>query len=153
MDFAPSRFTGAALAEEFPEALSGKRVLLPRADLAPPTLPEALRAAGAEVYAVTLYRTLPADEGAAEMAERLAAGEVDAVTFASSSAVRNFRAALPESDLAGCLVACIGPETAKTARALGYRVDAVAEPHTVEGMVAALESAAGASESAGEPDA
>jgi uroporphyrinogen-III synthase len=34
---------------------------------------------------------------------------------------------------------CIGPVTAATARNLGLRVDAVAQEHTVEGLVAAVE--------------
>ena len=39
------------------------------------------------------------------------------------------------------LVVCIGPVTADRARASGLPVDAEADPHTIEGLVAALESA------------
>jgi uroporphyrinogen-III synthase len=36
---------------------------------------------------------------------------------------------------------CIGPVTSKEARAHGLPVHAVARPHTIEGVVAALERA------------
>ena len=36
-------------------------------------------------------------------------------------------------------VVCIGPVTAKEARAHGLTVSAVANPHTIDGVVAALE--------------
>jgi uroporphyrinogen-III synthase len=36
-------------------------------------------------------------------------------------------------------VVSIGPVTSKEARAHGFRVHAVADPHTTEGLVAALE--------------
>jgi uroporphyrinogen III methyltransferase/synthase len=62
---------------------------------------------------------------------------VDAVTFTSSSTVRGFLNAggrVPER----AAVVCIGPVTARTARELGLRVDAVAEPYTLDGLVEAL---------------
>jgi uroporphyrinogen-III synthase len=36
-------------------------------------------------------------------------------------------------------VVCIGPVTAREAREHGLRVHAVADPHTVDGLVAAVE--------------
>jgi uroporphyrinogen-III synthase len=36
-------------------------------------------------------------------------------------------------------VVCIGPVTARAARRAGLPVDALARPHTIEGLVAALE--------------
>jgi uroporphyrinogen-III synthase len=38
-------------------------------------------------------------------------------------------------------VVCIGPVTAREAREHGLRVHAVANPHTVDGLVAAVERA------------
>jgi uroporphyrinogen-III synthase len=38
-------------------------------------------------------------------------------------------------------VVCIGPVTAREARARGLTVHAVANPHTIEGLVAAVERA------------
>jgi uroporphyrinogen-III synthase len=39
------------------------------------------------------------------------------------------------------VVVCIGPVTAETARAHGLKVDAVAEEHTIDGLVRALSAA------------
>ena len=75
----------------------------------------------------------------AKAREALSQG-MDAVTFTSSSTVRNLvemlngdRAALDATS-----IACIGPTTAATARELGLRVDLVASEHTIEGLVSAL---------------
>ena len=139
--FVPDRYLGSALAEQFPEVLAGKRVFLPRAEVAPETLPQALREAGAEVDVVPVYRALAITEGADAVREQIESGALDAVTFASSSAARNFRAALPKVDLAGTLLACIGPETAATVRELGLGEPVVAEEHSAAGLVSALKAA------------
>jgi uroporphyrinogen-III synthase len=69
----------------------------------------------------------------------LVAGEIDAATFTSSSTVRNFCEILPDAVPDSLQVVCIGPVTADTARECGLRVDAVAEEHTIPGLVSALE--------------
>ena len=124
---------------------AGDRVLLPRADIAPPELALALKKAGAEVVEVTAYRTLkpgrtghPYDRDAIQ---RLKAGKIDVVTFTSSSAVRNFVeiAGIDPSTLNGLAhVACIGPVTAGTAGQLGIVPDIVASEHTAEGLANAI---------------
>jgi uroporphyrinogen-III synthase len=65
---------------------------------------------------------------------------VDAVAFTSASTVRGFVNALGASRGAPKVV-CIGPVTAAAARVVGLRPAAVARPHTIEGLVAALERA------------
>lgn len=136
-ELVPPEFTTASLAETFPEG-AGK-VLLPRADIATSELEEALRAKGWGVTRVDAYRNVPADRLPEAVDAALAEGRVDAVTFTSRSTVEGFAAlaAMPE----GVVVACIGPVTADAARAAGLRVDAVASPHTLEGLVEALEAA------------
>jgi uroporphyrinogen III methyltransferase/synthase len=69
-------------------------------------------------------------------------GEVDAITFTSASTVRGFVAA-GGTRIRGVKVVCIGPITAREARAQGFHVHAIAEPHTTDGLVAALERALG----------
>ena len=49
--------TGERLAQELAQQLRGKNVLLPRSDKADDRLPEALRALGAHVTEVVVYRT------------------------------------------------------------------------------------------------
>lgn len=65
------------------------------------------------------------------------AERIDAVTFTSASTVRGYLRAAGAAP-AGAAVVCIGPITAHAARALGLRVDAVAECYTAEGLVEAL---------------
>lgn len=134
-ELVPPEFTTAALAETFPEG-SG-RVLLPRADIAGPELEDSLREKGWRVTRVDAYRSIPADHLPEAVASALEVGRVDAVTFTSRSTVEGFTslAELPET----VVVACIGPVTAEAAREAGLRVDAVANPHTLEGLVEALE--------------
>lgn len=131
-------------AEEIIEALRdkiepGARILLPRADIARKVLPEALSQMGAEVTEVTAYRTVAGSGDSARVRELLAQGEIDLITFTSSSTVRNLVKMLNAPDLQALLkgvgVACIGPITAGTARELGLKVDVVAEEYTIEGLV------------------
>jgi uroporphyrinogen III methyltransferase/synthase len=123
---------------------TGIRVLVPRAADARPVLPEGLRRLGAVVDVVPAYCTELEREQTPEARARLARGCVDAITFTSSSTVRNFVALLdPETlrRLRRSLVACIGPVTAATAREHGLDVGAVAETYTLPGLVAAVRSA------------
>lgn len=121
---------------------AGESYLLPAAAGARPTLRDGLREAGArEVRPVALYRTVA--EGADEDAYgALARGEVDAITFTSSSAVRSVAESAGGAGVAPLFgavrVVCIGPVTAATARDLGIEVDAIATDHTTSGIVAAL---------------
>jgi uroporphyrinogen-III synthase len=131
----PATFTTAGLVRSFPRG-SG-RVLCARADIAPAGLEEALAAKGWSPTRVDAYRTRMPRTLPKEARDALRAGEVDAVTFTSASTVRGFVGALGE--VAGNpKVVCIGPVTAKEARAHGLTVHAVARPHTMEGLVEAV---------------
>ncbi len=129
----PDEATGEALAAALGE-VRGRRVLLPQGDIARPQLAAALTAGGAQVTAVTAYRTLTAAPDASALAE-LQRG-VDAVTFASPSAVAGWAAlGLPTPPV----VACIGPTTAEAARAAGLTVNVVAGgAHTWAALLDAL---------------
>ena len=66
---------------------------------------------------------------------------MDAVTFTSSSTVKNFVAAFGADTpaLAGVTLACIGPSTARQpASCPGREPDVIAEEHTIAGLVAAV---------------
>jgi uroporphyrinogen-III synthase len=93
---------------------------------------------------VAAYRTL-AVGAPDELKALLADGQIDIVTFTSSSTVRNLAAGLqgltPADVLSRCLVACIGPVTARTAARLGIRVDVVAREHTIPGLAEAIVAA------------
>jgi len=138
VDFVPSRYVAEQLAEELPESVLGKRVLIPRAKLARELLPELWRAHGAEVDVVPVYESVPDEEGIAELRAQIVSGGADAVTFTSSSTVRGFVERFGDLDLSRLKVACIGPITAETARAAGLRVDVTANDFTVAGLLEAL---------------
>jgi uroporphyrinogen-III synthase len=141
-DFIPGTALAEALATEIGE-VAGRRMLFPCGDLADDTLPRALRARGATVDEVVVYRTVAGD-GANELARLVRAGAVDAILFMSASSVRHLRDALGTADVPPWLVPhpvviCIGPETARAAREAGVEVSAVAIERTTEGIVDTLE--------------
>ena len=140
VDFIPSRYVAEQVAAEFPEPLSGKRVLLPRARVARELLPELWRQQGAWVDVVPVYESVPDETDTEGICEQLQAREVDVVTFTASSTVEGFLERFGNLDLSYLTVACIGPITADTARNAGLQVDVVAEEYTVTGLVAALEA-------------
>jgi uroporphyrinogen-III synthase len=134
VDLIPDRSTSEGLLERM-EDVSNTRWLLPRAERARPVLPDGLRALGATVDIVTAYRTVPPRDPS-EVRAALATG-LDAITFASGSAVRNL-ADLVVGELAealrGVAVVSIGPVTSAACREYGLepieaaeaRIDALA---------------------------
>ena len=136
-DVVPDRAVGEALAA----ALAGRsyaRALVAGAEQARDVVPDALRAAGAQVDAIALYRTVPEPLGERERDAALAS---DWLTFASGSAVRFFHQAAGTLD--GPRLASIGPVTSAALRELGREPDVEASDHTPAGLVAALVAAAG----------
>lgn len=121
----------------------GRRVLLARAGAAREVLPRELRRRGARVDVAAVYRTVipPASRRRAQALFR--GRKPDAITFTSSSTVKNFCALLgpklARRALEGVVVATIGPVTSRTVRALGLRVAVEAKAYTVAGLVRALE--------------
>ncbi len=141
-DLVPGEALGEAVAAALLAQgnLDGTRVLLPRAEGARDVLPDALREAGAAVDDLALYFSAPPAEAPPAALDAVRAGQVDVVTFTSSSTVRNLAALLGGdlSSVARATVACIGPATAEAARVAGLEPDVVAEEHSVEGLVDAL---------------
>jgi uroporphyrinogen-III synthase len=134
------------VAESLVEALRiapGARVLLPQSDLARPVLAVGLTLAGLVVSAVVTYRTV-IGSGGADVPALLDAGQIDVVTFTSSSTVENFlirlsRESGDRASLADVCLACIGPVTAGTAVEHGLSVDVMPTEHILEGLVRDLE--------------
>jgi uroporphyrinogen-III synthase len=122
--------------------LNGRWVLLPLADIAHDTLPQAIQEANGIAHVVTAYHTLPPEpdpEGLVAMREG-----VDIITFTSGSTAKNFvslvqQAGLDPFHLPGKpIIACIGPKTAQATRELGFSVDIVANTYTADGLVLAI---------------
>jgi len=125
--------------------LRGKRVLLPRADLAREVLPGELEAAGAIVENVTAYRTIfesLEQPGAPDIYKMLLERRIDAVTFTSASAVRSFAQQLGAESAADLLqttvVAAIGPVTAEAAKQLNIKTHVMPSTYTIPALVDAL---------------
>ena len=149
-DFQPSQFTGDRVVEELAAAhdLKGSAILLPRADIAPDNMVSGLEACGATVRNVVAYRTVPDTASCGPAAEALRHREIDWLTFASSSTVRNFLGGV-SADLvreSGARIASIGPTTSATLREFGLAPTVEAEPHTIPALVDAI---LGHSEAAG----
>lgn len=138
VDYVPPSFVAEAFAEHFPEDPVGRRILIPRAREARDVLARRLSERGAQVCVLPVYETLPNTDLSQDIGRRIREGRFDAVTFTSSSTVRNLVAAVGADALRGVFVACIGPITAETARHLGLTVGVVAEEHTIPGLVRAL---------------
>jgi uroporphyrinogen-III synthase len=124
--------------------LTDRWVLLPLADIALDTLPQAIQKANGIAHVVTAYHTLPAEpdpEGLAAIREG-----IDIITFTSGSTAQNFVALIQRTGLdpfhlpGKPIIACIGPKTAQTAQGLGFSVDIVASTYTVDGLVLAISS-------------
>lgn len=137
-DFVPDTYVAESIAEGL-GSITGRRFLLPRAEIARKTLAEMLVAKGADVDEIPTYRTMretPSREAWQDLRDGM-----DAVTFTSSSTVRHFLEILGDEThaiLKNSVIACIGPITEQTARNLGLAVHVVASTFTIPGLVEAL---------------
>jgi uroporphyrinogen-III synthase len=139
--FVPDKYVAEAILPGLGN-LNGRRVLLPRAEIARKALPEAIAGAGGIAHEIAVYQTLPVQPDPVGMAA-LQSG-VDILTFTSPSTVYNFTAIIQNVgmdplDLPGRpLIACIGPITAAAAREKGLNVGLVADEYTTNGLVEAI---------------
>ena len=138
-DVVPDEYVAEAAVQALAAAddLKGRRILLPRADIARAVLPEQLRERGAEVVEVDAYTTVQDGSGADGVRRLIAQGAVDLVTFTASSTVTHYTDLLG-TGLGGAKVASIGPITSRTARERGLAVDVEAEEYTIPGLVRAI---------------
>ena len=143
VDVVPVRYQAEGIVDSLNAAdLIGKRVLIPRAAKARDLLPDTLRRWGASVDVVQAYRTVAPPADIAAVRTRLQHGEVDIITFTSSSIVSNFVQLFGGAPLASIVgdsaIACIGPITAKTVEDLGGRPAIMAGEFTIDGLVKAI---------------
>ena len=133
--------SGAGLVDEFPvfdDVLDPiNRVLLPRADIATDVVLAGLLQLGWEVDDVTAYRTVRAAPPPADVRDAIKTGRFDAVLFTSSSTVRNL-VGIAGKPHASTVVACIGPQTARTAVEHGLTVSVQAPNPSVGELTRAL---------------
>ena len=140
-DVQPDKFTTADIVESLAarQQLVGRRILCPRADIAPKDLPEALTAGGATVKEIAAYYTVPDNTNADEVLGLLGKGQINWVTFTSSSTVKNFFAVVkPEALGVKVRLASIGPSTSATIKQFGFTPAVEAEKYTIKGLIEAL---------------
>jgi uroporphyrinogen-III synthase/uroporphyrinogen III methyltransferase/synthase len=122
-DVVPAEARGDAMAAALGDRVRGRRVLFARPAEGRPETVAGLLAAGADLVTVEAYRTVPAAaEDIRPLAAWIDAGEVDAVTFASPSAVSAVVSALGAAAaplLGRVLLGAIGPTTAEALREAG----------------------------------
>jgi uroporphyrinogen-III synthase len=145
VDLLPARAVAESLAESLLPFVrqadgSATRFLLVRAEQARDFLPDALRAAGAEVTIAAAYRSVIPENSVAAIREifREPANYPDAIIFTSSSTVTNLLALLEASGLAlpaEIRRVSMGPITSRTLRDVGFPPDCEAAEATIPALV------------------
>jgi uroporphyrinogen III methyltransferase/synthase len=142
-DFVPSAFTSKELGKQLAKFtnLKDKKVLLLRSQLASNELIEWLEKAGAKVENIPVYRIDTTKNKCDWLTEKIKAGEIDWLTFASSSSARAFFEQIQTKivNSSKINVASIGPVTTEQLKSLGIKVHAEATEHTIEGLLDAIE--------------
>lgn len=138
-DLVPEKFVAESVLDALAGKVKGKKILLPRAELARDVLPKGLENEGAAVTTIDLYHTtIPS--GTTDELKKLIEN-TDLVTFASSSTVDNFVKILGadfDSVKGKIKAATIGPVTTQTAREHGLEIACEAREYTIPGLVDAI---------------
>ena len=143
-DVVPSEFQAEGVIDALTRiGVRGSRILIPRAEVAREILPEQLRELGATVDVIPVYRTIAPAVDVASLTQEFQDGRVAAVTFTSSSTVRNFVELFGGRDVvkplvAKVVIACIGPITAGTAKEYGLTVTVMSAENTVPALAEAI---------------
>lgn len=149
VNFVPLRYSSEGIIEIFKKlSIKGKIVAILRSSKSSRYLTSEVEKLGANVLEVTIYNcTLPTDRSRVlAFINDLLNGEIDIVTFTSSSTARNLFKIASEYALTHkfrkCLtkpvIAAIGPMTRRTLEELGVKVDVVPKEYTIEAMMDAL---------------
>lgn len=138
-DVVPKEYISESILDALSGKVKGKRILIPRADIARDVLPKGLERAGANVQVIDIYRTKMPHGSGGELKELLT--KVDMVTFTSASTVENFSAILGEASsgsVSGVKAASIGPVTTEAIRRHGIPLACEASEYTISGLVEAI---------------
>ena len=145
VEVTPKQYIAEAVVEALADQVGGKRVLLWRAKVARDVIPRELRKLGAHLDVVEAYQTVAPKSSRDQLRGALRSSEErpDAITFTSSSTVRNYVGLLAIRSgksklLSGVLNISIGPITSATLREYDLNVDVQAEQYTIPGLIEAL---------------
>ncbi|MFQ5441443.1 MAG: uroporphyrinogen-III C-methyltransferase [Thermodesulfobacteriota bacterium] len=144
VDITPKKFIAEAVLKALGRrGIKGKRFLLARALVAREVLPQEIKRLGGSIDVVPAYRTVRPLKEAAVVMGLIKEGEIDVITFTSSSTVTNFLRFFKKGEAPGLLnsakIACIGPITARTASENGLSVDIMPEEYTIPALTEAVE--------------
>src|SRR5450755_631659 len=145
----PKEYVAESVVASLHRRVKGKRVLLVRAKVARDVIPRELRKAGATVDVIEAYETVVPESSKRRLQSVLnGKRKPHAITFTSSSTVKNFvallglrsaRAALKKSAKNhGVHSASIGPVTSSTLREFGLPVDIEAKKFDIPGLIVAI---------------
>jgi uroporphyrinogen-III synthase len=143
IDLVPDRYVAESVVDALESRVRGSRILLARARIARDVIPEALTNAGAQVDVVDAYQTVVPAGSEQKVHEIFSAARyaIDAVTFTSSSTVKNFVTLLKQAEVAiplpGVKACSIGPVTSETLREYGWEPTIEADPYDIPGLIAA----------------
>ncbi len=135
----PERFVAEGVLEALAARtdVPGRRIVYATADGARDVLPDGLRALGAQVTVVPMYRSVPDPEAPVALRGAVDAGAA-LVTLTAPSTAEAWAAAIGPEVAARVPAASIGPVTTKAARALGIPVVVEAAPSTASGLAEAI---------------
>jgi uroporphyrinogen-III synthase len=138
-DMVPEKYTSTDMLKSLAGLdWKGKKVLIPKGNLAGSDVALSIRADEGEVDEIVVYNTLPNDSLDEKLKSRISSGEFDAVVFFSPSQAKNFLAIFGASVLKRKEIAVIGPTTKKAAENAGLYVDVVPVNSTTESLIASM---------------
>ncbi|MFQ5708590.1 MAG: uroporphyrinogen-III synthase [bacterium] len=142
VDVVPEYFSARGLVESFQnENLTGKKFLIAKAQKGSDLLEAGLKAKGASVNAVAVYKTqAPRMQN---LTECVNGQRIDLLTFTSPSTFRNFVSAFGKETITawkrnGCAIAAIGSVTAAAIAKYDFNVDILPRESTIASLVEAI---------------
>lgn len=133
-NFIPSEFTAKKMAQELP-VLENDKIFIPRSDLAKNNGVIILENRNCIVKTLSIYKNTAVKYSELEL-NKIFTSKIDFITFTSGSTVKSFiQLGIGLNNEKNI---CIGPETALIAEKHNLKVAAIANPHTIEGMIRSL---------------
>ncbi len=136
-DLVPGVYRAEALAEALLAEAAGRRFLLARASRGREVLAEQLRAAGATVDQIVVYRSEDVDHPDPGVAAALTAGRINWITV-TSSAIAQSLVRLFGDELRRAKLASLSPITSEALRRAGLEPAVEAASYTMAGLVDAI---------------
>jgi uroporphyrinogen III methyltransferase/synthase len=141
-DIVPDAYRSEELADALVPIVSGKRVLLARANRGRTVLMDRLSPVANEVRQVAVYSNDDADHWPEEIEKLLKLDRIDWVTLTSSAIARRFAALYasshPDSESKRIKFASISPVTSAAAREAGIEPTVEAKSFIIEGLIEAI---------------